>query len=455
MATPILMPRQGQSVESCIIVEWKVKPGDAVKTGDIVASIETDKAVFDVESPIDGTILELFFQEGDDVPVLTHIAAVGNPGEDASDLRPGGGQSPEDGGLKPEVGSQGKSEKLEVESKKLEVKGERSEEGSRHEVGTTSHAASPRARKRAGNEGLDVSALAGTGPGGRVIERDVIAAAVDRGRISPAAKAAAQTGGLRAPSIGSGPGGMVLTADLRATAATAAPKEIPVKGIRKIIAERMKASLTSTAQLTLYRSFNASSIQVYRTKVKKHGELFGIPPVTINDIIVYAAVRTLLRHPDLNAHFLGNKILQYPNVHVGIAVDTPRGLMVPVVHNADQMNLTTLSGSIRPLAKACQEGNIQPDLLSGGTFTITNLGSLGIESFTPVLNAPEVAILGVGGIFLKPVKTAHGVEHVDAMNLSLTIDHQAVDGAPGARFLQDLALTLENIELLLSEDVVK
>lgn len=445
MATPILMPRQGQSVESCILVEWKVKAGDAVKTGDPIASIETDKAVFEVESPADGQIIELFFDEGEDIPVLTNIAAVGEPGEDVTSLKPdGGGENTEDRSQESEVRSQKADESAPQPSTITPQPST---------INHSSSSSSPRARKRAERDGVDVTALAGTGPGGRVIERDVVAAASERGRMTPAAKA--MSAGQTVPVTGSGPGGLVLSADLRAAAASAAPKSIPVKGIRKIIAGRMIKSLQSTAQLTLNRSFDASSVQAFRAKVKAHGDTFGLPKVTINDLIVYATVRTLLRHPELNAHFLGDQIVQFPNVNIGIAVDTPRGLMVPVVQGAEQLKLKQLSDTIRPMAKSCIEGHIAPDLLSGGTFTITNLGSLGIEHFTPVLNAPEVAILGVGGIYLKPVKRGGAVEHVEAMNLSLTIDHQAVDGAPGARFLQDLVIALENIELLLSEEVVK
>ena len=450
MATPILMPRQGQSVESCILVEWKVKPGDAVKSGDLVASIETDKAVFDVESPADGEVLELFFAEGADVPVLTPIAAIGRAGEDVADLRPAGEAAPptdgDDDGEPKTVSAAGDR----PDPSPAEIPEPATAESPAS--ATASGRASPRARKRAEAEGMDAATLSGSGPAGRVIERDVIAAAIERGRLSPVAKAAASAGQLVAP-CGTGPGGLILSADLRAAAASAQPKTIPVKGIRKIIATRMRDSLQSTAQLTLHRSFDATAIQQFRAKVKAHGETFGLPSVTLNDLIVFATVRTLLRHPECNAHFLGDTIVQQPQVNVGIAVDTPRGLMVPVVHGAEQMNLPTLARTIRPLAQACIEGGVQPDQLKGGTFTVTNLGALGIEQFTPVLNTPEVAILGVGGLFLKPVNTPTGVRHVEAMTLSLTIDHQAVDGAPGARFLQDLARALENIELLVSEGV--
>jgi pyruvate dehydrogenase E2 component (dihydrolipoamide acetyltransferase) len=157
-----------------------------------------------------------------------------------------------------------------------------------------------------------------------------------------------------------------------------------------------------------------------------------------------------VRHPALNAHWLGDRILTHRQVNLGVAMDTPRGLMVPVVAGAEAMSLRELSEAIKPMVEAAQSGSVNPDLLRGGTFTITNLGVLGIEQFTPILNAPEVGILGVGGLFLKPVAEGERVHHVQAINLSLTIDHQAVDGAPGARFLQDLAEMLENFDLALA-----
>jgi pyruvate dehydrogenase E2 component (dihydrolipoamide acetyltransferase) len=224
-----------------------------------------------------------------------------------------------------------------------------------------------------------------------------------------------------------------------------------VSGIRKIIAGRMRDSLATTAQLTLYRSFDATSILAFRQRVKAAGEALGLPSITLNDIVLYATARTLKKHPAANAHFLGDRIVQYARVNLGIAMDTPRGLMVPVLAGADTMSLAQISRAVKPLAQAAQAGNVNPDLLRGGTFTVTNLGALGIESFTPVLNAPEVAILGVGGLVWKPAMKNGKIEHVQAMELSLTIDHQALDGAPGARFLQDLALLLENFELSLAE----
>ena len=445
MATAIIMPRQGQSVESCILVQWTVKKGDTVAEGQTVASIETDKATFEVPAPAAGTILELFFDEGADIPVLTNIAAVGAPGEDVSSLRPGGSAPAEASPPTPPASASPSGVPPVAAS---------SSTPAAPAAAPTGVGVSPRARKAAEQTGIDAAALPGSGPGGRVIERDVKAAAATAPALSPAAKAAMAAGAGVPPARGSGPAGRVLASDLQSAIAAAparADRTIPVKGVRKIVAERMRQSLSSTAQLTLNARFNASVLQAYRARAKAHGEAFGLPKLTINDLICYAVVRTLEKHPALNAHFLGDKIVEFGAVHLGVAVDTPRGLMVPVVQSASALSIAQLSAAIRSRADDCQKGSINPDLLAGGTFTITNLGSLGVETFTPVLNAPEVAILGVGGLTLMPVRRADGsIEHVDAIGLSLTVDHQAVDGAPAARFLQDLVKALENVDLLLS-----
>jgi len=195
----------------------------------------------------------------------------------------------------------------------------------------------------------------------------------------------------------------------------------------------------------LNSTFDATAIQTYRKR--KREEIGGDsgPKITLNDLIAHALILTLKRHPALNAHFLGDRIARFEEVHLGVAVDTPRGLMVPVLRSVCSKSLEELSGGIKELVNSCIEGDVLPDQLSGGTFTLTNLGMLGIDHFTPVINPPEAAILGVGGISLRPVRGKDGeFTPAECITLSLTIDHQAVDGAPAARFLKDLVDTLEN-----------
>ena len=438
MATPIIMPRQGQSVESCILTEWKVKVGDEIAEGDVLAVIETDKASFDLESTASGTILELFWEADDDVPVLANVAVVGKEGEDGSEFRP---SEPDSASPVPEpspsVSSQSAAP-VEQESKSA-AGGPVAVEPSAPSV--SSSGVSPRARKLASGKGIDPETLAGTGPGGRVIERDVEAFLAGRPSLSASAQARAREEGLEPPQRGSGLAGMALAGDMKAPGAIEGAEIEPVKGIRKVIAERMMQSLQSTAQLTLQSSFELTTAQAYRKQRLADGK----SKVSLNDLIAHAIIETLKAHPEMNAHFLGDRIAIFEKVHLGVAVDTPRGLLVPVVRDSSDLSIENLSSAIKKLAGDCREGTISPDDLAGGSFTLTNLGMLGVETFTPVLNAPEIAILGVGGIVLKPKRSASGEgTYADYLPLSLTIDHQAIDGAPAARFLQTLVSHLEN-----------
>jgi len=323
-----------------------------------------------------------------------------------------------------------------------------------------SSGASPRAKNLAREKGVDITQVAGTGPQGRVIERDVVAARP--AAVSPAAAAKAASEGLEVPGTGSGIGGRVLAADLLAVVpaevGTAVASidfpgnrsEIPVKGIRRLVAERMHASLQNSAQLTHNTSADASAVLEYRQKCKTAPEEAGVGAISINDAVLYATVKTLAEFPEFNAHWQGDRIVQFDNVHLGLAVDTPRGLIVPVIRYANLMSLKQLSAEAKRLAKACIEGSFDPDSLLGGTFTVSTLGALGIESFTPVLNTPEVGILGVCAIQPKPVISGDEIEFVPHMGLSLTFDHQAVDGAPAARFLASLREKLANFGLILA-----
>ena len=223
-------------------------------------------------------------------------------------------------------------------------------------------------------------------------------------------------------------------------------QETSVRGVRKLIAERMRVSLRDSAQLTLNTSADASVLLSYRKLLKKGIEESKFPTITINDMILFAVTKTLCSQKDLNAHFLGDKIVQFEHVHLGFAVDTPRGLMVPVIRYAESLSLREISNEAKRLGKACMDRTITPDKLSGGSFTVTNLGPSGIESFTPVLNAPQVGILGICTIQPKPVMDGENVKFIPHIGLSLTFDHQAVDGAPAARFLQELSGVLAGFD---------
>jgi pyruvate dehydrogenase E2 component (dihydrolipoamide acetyltransferase) len=212
----------------------------------------------------------------------------------------------------------------------------------------------------------------------------------------------------------------------------------------------MLSSAQTTAQLTLNTAGDARALLAYRQRLKDSAEAVDLGQVTINDLILFAVSRTLPAYPELNALFADDTISQYRDVHLGFAVDTPRGLIVPVIRHANALSLKGIAQETKRLSSACLEGNVSPDELAGGTFTVTNLGSLGIENFTPILNPPQVGILGVGAVNLKPVEIEGDVQFIPYIGLSLTINHQVVDGAPAARFLQALSQRLSDIDLLLA-----
>ncbi len=417
MANAVIMPKAGITVESCIIGTWEKKVGDSVKVGDVLFTYETDKASFECESTEEGTLLEIFYNEGDEVPCLLNVCAVGNPGEDCSALRPG--DAPADA---PQEAAPVKEEVKAAPVVATAVETTAVEGGKA--------AISPRAKKLAEHAGVDASLATPTGPNGRIIERDV-RTLMDNPEV--AAQAAA------APVASAAP------------VAEVEYKDVNFSGIRRAISKSMHTSLSTMAQLTHNTSFDATAILAYRKQLKAaDDECSGI---TLGDIVLYAVSRTLLNHPDLNAHMLDdNTIRLFNHVNLGVAVDTPRGLMVPTIFNADEKSLLEISKEVKELAAACRQGNISPDKLSGGTFTVSNLGNMGVESFTPVINPPQTGILGVCGTIDRVKKGADGsIQIYPAMGLSLTYDHRAVDGTPAARFQKELGHNLENFTTLLAK----
>lgn len=464
MATPVIMPRQGQSVESCIIGKWHKQVGDEVKTGDLLFTYETDKATFDEAAKTDGTMLAVFFEEGDDVPCLMNVCVIGQPGESFAAFNPNGETAAVSAAPAEDVSA----------AAETEIEKDTSEKPVTAEAGEMPAAISPRARILAEKVGADLRFALSSGPKGRVIERDVLEL-IASGKLATSAAGK----GYSADLNGTGIGGRVTTADINAgvpssepeTAPVSAPVSAPISAvpesytqkhsnIRKVIARSMQASLSSMAQLTLNTSFDASDVLALRAKLKKAGEAglkaeqgFNLAEnvPTLNDIILYAASRVLSRHPSCNAHYDDEKMTFFNHVHMGVAVDTARGLMVPTVFNSDLMSLSALSAEVKSAVAACQTGTINPDALRGGTFTVTNLGTMGIESFTPVINPPQTCILGVDTIMTRVREAGGELKGYPAMGLSLTFDHRALDGAPAAKFLKDLVKTLENFSLLLMQ----
>ncbi len=441
MATVVIMPRQGQSVESCIFTEWFKQVGDEVKQGDMLFAYETDKASFEEEAQADGVLLAVFCNEGDEVPVLQNIAVIGQPGENIDEFKAGGGESE----ASSDAGSSASEEKEEalVEvTPAVEVKTKEVVEGEKVKI-------SPRAKRLAEKEGVPYETIEGSGPEGRIIERDVEAFAATRPKVTPLAKEVMKEEGLLPAQEGSGLGGAVKAADLTSTNPVYAEdfeiKKLP--NIRKLIAKAMHASLQNSAQLTHHLGADARKVMELRKQVKAKE---GAPNITINDMVCLAVIKALKAFPDANAHFLGDSIKYFNKVHLGLAVDTDRGLMVPVIKNADDLSVTGLSRQMKEVADACRQGNIAPELLASeaASFTVSNLGAYGVEMFTPVINLPQVAILGVNTIVPRPTDLGGGVYgFVPYMGLSLTYDHQALDGGIATRFLKQIAIEIENLEI--------
>ncbi len=586
MATAVIMPRQGQSVESCIITKWNKKVGDSVAEGDILFSYETDKASFEEEAKISGTMLAILAEEGDDVPCLENVCVIGEPGEDVSGFAAAATIGGEAEAPAQQEASAAQAEAAPAEAPAAAATGS-IQEGERIKI-------SPRARGIAENQNLDIKKAVPTGPNGRIIERDILtlsklgadavvsaapAAASAAEAVAPAAeyedvplpnirkviaksmhaslsemaqlthsfsfdatqimayrklvKENAEKLGLanitfndiilyavsrvlpkhkdlNAHFLGDKMRyftdvnlGMAVDTPAAASAAEAvAPaaeyEDVPLPNIRKVIAKSMHASLSEMAQLTHSFSFDATQIMAYRKLVKENAEKLGLANITFNDIILYAVSRVLPKHKDLNAHFLGDKMRYFTDVNLGMAVDTPRGLLVPTIFGANKLSLNEIAvkakelakqaqeGTISPdllsgasftvrgllvptifganklslneiavkakeLAKQAQEGTISPDLLSGASFTVSNLGTFGVEHFTPVINPPQTGILGVNNIQTRLKMVDGEAVPYQAMGISLTYDHRALDGAPASRFAQELCKTLENFMALLAK----
>src|SRR4030043_2414708 len=442
MATPVIRPRQAQSVETCILAQWYKKKGDLVNKGEIILSYETDKATFELEAPVSGTILEIFYQDGEEVKVLSNIAVIGQPGESVDGFKPGESSLTTDSSrklsesdviFKTDTGKQIESNTTEYFSEPDQIK------------------ISPRARKLADRLNVPLSRVRGTGPDGRIIERDIEIAAATLRTTLLASEVLEQEGKTTGP-MPTGPGGRFRAVDL-ITRTTTTNDEFVIKkisNIRRIIAENMHASLHNSAQLTHHLSADARKILEYR-KMFKSGQIkeFG-ENITITDMVCYAVIKALTIRPEINSHFLGDSIKTFHKIHLGIAVDTERGLMVPALKDADEMSLPELSSGLKSLADQCRKGNIDPELLAStsASFTVSNLGNYGIEMFTPVLNIPQSGILGVNTIIYRPSDLGNGdIGFIPVIGLSLTYDHRAIDGAPASVFLKEVKEQIEGFSI--------
>ncbi|MDR0395726.1 MAG: 2-oxo acid dehydrogenase subunit E2 [Oscillospiraceae bacterium] len=401
MARLVLLPQLGISDESAVVSSFRVKKGDTVRSGAPLFAIETGKSVFEVASETDGVVLAILCDEGDELPVKAPVMAIGQAGEVY----------------------EGEAEPNAEASAPLSADPPRDAERA---------LASPRARTLANKAGVDAGRASATGPEGLIIERDIQKLLNEGGsRAAPAPKAAEP---------------IKETVPIESTP-TIDYIDAPMSAMRRIIAKNMSASLANAAQLTHSSSFDAAEILAYRARCKNDDIMKG---VTLGDMVLFAVSRTLAQFPDMNAHVMGETIRRFSGVHLAVAIDIPGGLVVPVIRDAHRKSLLEISNETKVLAKQSREGTLPPEKLDGGTFTVSNLGSLGVERFTPIINPPQAGILGVNNITLRPRRKPDGtVEFYDAFSLSLTYDHRAVDGAPASRFLKAVCDNLAAFTLLL------
>ena len=415
MATEVLVPPLGQTVDSVTLVAWHKKEGDTVEQGEMLFAIETDKATLDIEAPAAGVLALVTAHPGDEVKVLSPIALIAMPGESI--------------------------ESRQVDRKETDVTLSRAGDRSREQSPLTTERVfiSPRARRLADEHNIPLASLKPTGPEGAIVERDVRAYldAQDAGRDwqSPAELVSS---------------GQILDNDLVGAriigelADTDVLESVPVRGMRDIIAGRMSQSSATTAQVTLNSEADATALVELRHQLAKDDI-----EVSYNALLLHILGRALRDHPRLNASLEEGTIQVWRRIHIGLAVDSVRGLLVPVIRDVDHKGLAQLEGESRSLIERARVGQCYPEELSGGTFTLTNLGMYGIDSFTPIINLPECAILGVGRIRTQPVMIDGQVVARQMMWLSLSFDHRLIDGAPSARFLQRIVQLIEHPYLLL------
>jgi pyruvate dehydrogenase E2 component (dihydrolipoamide acetyltransferase) len=477
MPIEVILPKLGQTMENGTIVEWVKQEGDPVKRGEVLFTVESDKAVLDVEAMANGFLRKILVREGQPVPVLTVVALMTRQADEP--LVPYEEVPAPVPQAEPALGAAPATEPVPAAT----------EGQTRHRI-----VASPRARKAARQQGVDLALLAGTGPGGRIVEQDVLSYVALRPRVTPVAANVARARGVDLAAVrGTGPGGRVTRADIEAAAeAPSAPMPVPaaealapkaaaavqrvavsappmpaaaalpaelvpeveaaaMTGLRRIIAERMSASHQAVARVTLVTEAEATALVAVRQQLKAAvAAEWGFVP-GYSDLLGLIVARALQEFPYMNARLAadGSTIERMPVVNLGMAVDTERGLLVPVIRGAGQMHLRTLSTEFRVLAERARAGKSLPDDLAGGTFTITNLGMYDVDAFTPIVNLPEAAILGVGRIQQKPVVHDGAVVVRHMWTLSLSFDHRLVDGAPAARFLQRIKALIESPYLLL------
>ena len=439
MATTVILPKLGQTMEEGTIVQWLKREGDTIGRGDVLFQVESDKAVLDVEAKTRGVLRRILVDKGVKIPVLTPVAIIARPDEDISEAL----------SEQRAVGS--------VCARPPAVTPTRAESvlpGPSSNRGRGRVLSSPRARRLAAEKGVNLSLIVGSGPNGRIVEKDVLSFLEAEPLATPLARKVAAE--LDVPLMQVPATGARVTVDeVRAAAQvpvtlpTAEVETVPLSGVRAVIAERMAASARTTAAVTLQSVVDATELVAMRNKLKTAlADELGFN-VGYNDLLAVIVARCLTEFPYMNVRLEESGIRRLKEVNLGMAVDSDRGLLVPVIRNADRLTIKEFAVKFREVVARAREGKALHDDLTGGTFTITNLGMFGVDAFTPIIRLPECAILGVGRIHPEPAVVDDEVVVRQRMWLSLTFDHRLVDGGPAARFLQGITRYVEEPYLLL------
>jgi pyruvate dehydrogenase E2 component (dihydrolipoamide acetyltransferase) len=427
MAERIILPKQGLQMTEGAIIEWFVSEGGEVVKGQPLFAMETDKTTMTVDAEVSGILLKITAPAGTVVPIARTIAIVGAEGEDISAFL----DEKDAGSEVPPAGPAAEGTVPAANETALSSAAGPSPEGRVF--------ISPRAKTRARELGIDYRVLRGSAPDGMIVEKDILAARSGRPKTSPLAKKTAELSGTDLSGInGTGVRGKIMRDDvIRARQEGGGTRTlIPVQGMRKIIAERMKQSLNENAQACHRIGVRMDEAVRLRQALEK--------AVSYNDLIALAVIRSLLDFPVINAELTPEGIWQKDFVNLGIATAVDNGLIVPVVKNADLLSLRELSAEIKALTGKARAGTLQPGEYTEGSFTVSNLGMYGLEEFTAIINPPEAGILAVGKIEDTPVAVKGNVEIHPLMKLTLSYDHRIVDGAPAAQFLSRIKEYLEN-----------
>jgi pyruvate dehydrogenase E2 component (dihydrolipoamide acetyltransferase) len=435
MSTDVRVPTTGNAGEDAVLVEWRVAQGATVSEGDILVVLETAKAEVEIEAPASGQILQLNFSEGDEVAEFALLAVIGEPGEAITG----------DGSTAPAAVSAESAAPADAVAPTTPATTTATalpaEPAAPTRAPATIVKASPRAKLIAHRNNLSLAGLPGSGPGGRVIIADVLAERdrLQRGQ-APAVPSASQTVAAT-PVAAATPTTVAPTASAQ-LATVGAYESIPVRGARKVTATRMHESLQNTAQVTLTRYADAGALLGYAKRLKEATEAAGLPRIGVNDLLLFATAKAVAKHPEANATFDWNEIRRYSAVNLGFAVDTGQALLVPVIPNADSLSLGQLAAAARGSIDKARSGKLTMPEMDNGTFTVSNLGSLGVHWFTPVLNPPQACILGVGAT------QQFYPDGPQLLPLSLTFDHRCIDGAAAAVLLADIAASIQTVDVL-------